>query len=58
VQDLTSQNQDLDLGSSCLAWWRATAISLAIFAVIMFGVMLLTMFEWWRSGGGSWRWRR
>ena len=25
-----------------------TAISLAIFALIMFGVMLLTMFEWWR----------
>jgi len=31
-----------------LPWWRATAISLGIFALIMFGVMLLTMFEWWR----------
>src|SRR5260370_47985 len=48
VQDLTSQNQDLDLGVKVLPWWRATAISLAIFALIMFGVMLLTMFEWWR----------
>jgi len=48
VQDLTSQNQDLDLGVKLLPWWRATAISLAIFALIMFGVMLLTMFEWWR----------
>jgi LysM repeat protein len=48
VQDLTGQNQDLDLGVKLLPWWRATAISLAIFALIMFGVMLLTMFEWWR----------
>ena len=48
VQDLTSQNQDLDLGVKLLPWWRATAISLAIFALIMFGVMMLTMFEWWR----------
>ena len=36
------------LGVKLLPWWRATAISLAIFALIMFGVMLLTMFEWWR----------
>src|SRR5260370_32580829 len=48
VQDLTSQNQDLDLGAKVLPWWRATAIILAIFALIMFAVMLLTMFEWWR----------
>lgn len=48
VQDLTSQNQDLDSGVKLLPWWRATAISLAIFALIMFGVMILTMFEWWR----------
>jgi LysM repeat protein len=48
VQDLTSQNQDLDSGVKLLPWWRATAISLAIFALIMFGVMLLTIFEWWR----------
>src|SRR5580704_10951746 len=46
VQDLTSQNQDLDSGVKVLPWWRATAVSLAIFALIMFGVMLLTMFEW------------
>jgi LysM repeat protein len=48
VQDLTGQNQDLDLGVKLLPWWKATAISLGIFALIMFGVMLLTMFEWWR----------
>jgi LysM repeat protein len=48
VQDLTGQNQDLDLGVKLLPWWKGTAVSLGIFALIMFGVMLLTMFEWWR----------
>jgi LysM repeat protein len=48
LQDLTAQNQDLDLGVKLLPWWRATAISLGVFALIMFGVMLLSMFEWWR----------
>ena len=48
VQELTGDNQDLNLGIKLLPWWRATAISLGIFALIMFGVMLLTMFEWWR----------
>jgi LysM repeat protein len=48
VQELTGDNQDLNLGVKLLPWWRATAVSLGIFALIMFGVMLLTMFEWWR----------
>ena len=48
VQELTGDNQDLNLGIKLLPWWRATAVSLGIFALIMFGVMLLTMFEWWR----------
>src|SRR5208282_1006982 len=48
VQELTGDNQDLQLGLKLLPWWRATAISLGIFALFMFGVMLLTLFEWWR----------
>jgi LysM repeat protein len=48
VQDLTSENQDLQGGVKLLPWWRATAVSLAIFALVMFGVVLLTLFEWWR----------
>jgi LysM repeat protein len=48
VQELTGDNQDLNLGIKVLPWWRATAVSLAIVALILFGVMLLTMFEWWR----------
>ncbi len=48
VQELTGDNQDLQLGVKLLPWWRATAVSLGIFALFMFGVMLLTLFEWWR----------
>lgn len=48
VQELTGDNQDLQLGVKLLPWWRATAVSLAIVALVMFGVVLLTLFEWWR----------
>jgi len=48
VQQLTSDNQDLQSTTKILPWWKATAISLGIVALIMFGAMLLTMFEWWR----------
>jgi LysM repeat protein len=48
VQELTGDNQSLQTSVSILPWWRGTAISLAVFAAIMFGVALLTLFEWWR----------
>ncbi len=48
VQELTGENQDLQLGVKILPWWRATAVSLGIFSLVMFGVVLLTLFEWWR----------
>src|SRR5260221_2993118 len=48
VQELTGENQDLQSSVKILPWWRATGVSLGILALIMFGVMLLTMFEWWR----------
>jgi LysM repeat protein len=48
VQELTGENQDLQAGVKILPWWRATAVSLAIFSLVMFGVVLLTLFEWWR----------
>ena len=48
VQELTGENQDLQSSVKILPWWRATAVSLGIFALILFGVMLLTMFVWWR----------
>src|SRR5579862_8163423 len=48
VQQLTGDNQDLQSSVKVLPWWKATAISLGIGALIMFGAMILTMFEWWR----------
>ncbi|MGD0118381.1 MAG: LysM peptidoglycan-binding domain-containing protein [Candidatus Binatus sp.] len=48
VQELTGDNQELQLGVKLLPWWRGTAVSLGIFALVMFGVALLTLFEWWR----------
>ncbi len=48
VQELTGDNQDLQSGVKLLPWWRATAVSLGVVAAIMFGVVLLTLFEWWR----------
>jgi LysM repeat protein len=48
VQELTGDNQDLQLSVKLLPWWRATAVSLGLFALFMFGVVLLTLFEWWR----------
>jgi len=48
VQELTGENQDLQSSVKVLPWWKATGISLGIGALIMFGAMILTMFEWWR----------
>ena len=48
MQELTGENQDLQSSVKVLPWWKATAISLGIGALIMFGAMILTMFEWWR----------
>ena len=48
VQELTGENQDLQSSVKILPWWKATAVSLGIFTLIMFGAMLLVAFEWWR----------
>jgi LysM repeat protein len=48
VQELTGDNNELQNGVKLLPWWRATAVSLGIVAIFMFGVMVVTLFEWWR----------
>jgi LysM repeat protein len=48
VQELSGNNQELNHAVAILPWWRATAFSVAVAAVLMFGVMLVTLFEWWR----------
>src|SRR5580658_4205980 len=48
VNDLSTDNQSLEHSLRVLPWWRGTAITLAGAALLMFGVMLVTAFEWWR----------
>ncbi|MGO9606184.1 MAG: LysM peptidoglycan-binding domain-containing protein [Candidatus Binataceae bacterium] len=48
VQDLTSDNQSLTSSLRLLPWWHATALSATVAALLMFGVMVVTLFEWWR----------
>jgi len=48
VQELTADNHELQANQQALTWWRATAASIGVAAVLMFGVMLVSMFEWWR----------
>ena len=48
VQDLTGQNQELQLGVQVLPWWRATAASLGVVAIVMFGLMLFGLFVFWQ----------
>jgi LysM repeat protein len=48
VQDLTADNQSLHSSLRLLPWWHATALTTSVVAVLMFGVMIVTLFEWWR----------
>jgi LysM repeat protein len=48
VQELTADNQSLNWSERLLPWWRASALGAIAAAVLMFGVMLVTAFEWWR----------
>ena len=48
VQDLTAQNQSLEVSLRSLPWWHATALTTSVAALLMFGVMVVTLFEWWR----------
>ena len=47
VQDLSSDNQSLNSSLRTLPWWHATALSTTVAALLMFGVMVVTLFEWW-----------
>lgn len=48
VQELSGDNRELNHSVAILPWWRATAFSAVAAAVLMLGVMLVTLFEWWR----------
>jgi LysM repeat protein len=48
VQELTGDKDALQSSLKLLPWWRATAMGIGAAALLMFGVMALTLFEWWR----------
>ncbi len=48
AQDLTADNRVLRQGLRMMPWWRGTALAAGAAAVLMFGLMLLAAFEWWR----------
>ena len=48
VQDLSADNQSLNASLRTLPWWHATALTTSVVAMLMFGVMVVTLFEWWR----------
>ncbi len=47
-QELTGDNQTLAASLRVMPWWRATALGTTVAAILMFGVMVVTLFEWWR----------
>lgn len=47
LESLTTDNEDLRHDSIALPRWRGTAVTLGIVALLMFGVMMVTLFEWW-----------
>jgi LysM repeat protein len=47
LDELTSSNQQYMHNLRALPWWRTAAVATAVVAVLMFGVMLAALIEWW-----------
>jgi len=47
-EQMTSDVQLLRQGVQALPWWRGASLGAGIVAILMFGVMAVTLFEWWR----------
>jgi LysM repeat protein len=47
LDELTTSNQQSLHNLRALPWWRTAAIGTAVAAVLMFGVMLAALIEWW-----------
>lgn len=45
--DLTTENEQLRKSVESLPWWRGTALGMITAALLMLGVTVLTLFEWW-----------
>jgi LysM repeat protein len=47
LDEITTSNQQYVHNLRALPWWRTAAIGTAVVAVLMFGVMLAALMEWW-----------
>jgi LysM repeat protein len=47
LDTLTSDNDELRHEVAALPRWRGATVTLGIIALLMFGVLMLTLFEWW-----------
>jgi LysM repeat protein len=47
LDELTTSNQQYVHNLRALPWWRTAAIGTAVVALLMFGVMLAVLMEWW-----------
>lgn len=47
VESLTADNEELRRETVALPRWRETALTFGIVALLVFGVMMVTLFEWW-----------
>jgi LysM repeat protein len=47
LDELTTSNQQYVHNLRVLPWWRTAAVATAVAAILMFGVMLAALIEWW-----------
>lgn len=45
--ELLAENSALKSSADMLPWWRGTALGVIVAGLLMFGITLLTLFEWW-----------
>jgi LysM repeat protein len=45
--ELLAENSTLKGGAAALPWWRGTALGMMAVGLMMLGITLLTLFEWW-----------
>ena len=47
LDELTTSNQQYVHNLRVLPWWRTAAVATAVATILMFGVMLAALIEWW-----------
>ncbi len=47
ISQLTGDNEMLESAVRMLPWWRSTAFAAIVVALLMFGVMMVALVQWW-----------